>query len=168
MMNNKSNLISKTYTNNYNINKQAPGLQRPWIASPEGTGDVRRSCKKSPHLLVVGAGNSRDPGMVWFRQEAKRGIGGGGGAIGVEIAPSPHRRCLRTPPGLTGNRNPDRLEGGGGGGKDYRDDIEEALPDRQGLASTDRVPATQCTGVAAVSARSVPTRSDGETLDNGF
>jgi hypothetical protein len=76
-------------------------LQRPRIASPEGTGDVRRSFRNSPHLLVVGAGNSRDPGPVWLMQEAKRGIGGGGGAIGVEIAPPPHHRCLRTPPGLT-------------------------------------------------------------------
>ena len=92
----------------------ALGLQRPRIASPEGTGDVRRSCRKSPHLLVVGARNSRDPGPVWLRQEAKRGNGGGGGAIGVEIAPPPHRMCLRTPPGLTGNRNSDKLEGGGG------------------------------------------------------
>jgi hypothetical protein len=28
---------------------------------------------KPPHLLVVGAGNSLDPGPVWLRQEAKWG-----------------------------------------------------------------------------------------------
>ena len=89
-------------------------MHLPRIASPEGSRDVWRSCKKSPHLLVVSARNFRDPGPVWLRQEAKRGIGGGGGAIGVEIAPPPHRRCLRTPPGRMGNRNADRLEGGGG------------------------------------------------------
>ncbi len=71
------------------------------------------AARQPPHLLVVGARNSRDFGPVWLRQEAKRGIGGGGGAIGVEIAPPPHRRCLRTPPGLAGNGNLDRLEGGG-------------------------------------------------------
>ena len=29
--------------------------------------------QEAPHLLVVRAGNSRDPGPVWLRQEAKRG-----------------------------------------------------------------------------------------------
>ena len=29
--------------------------------------------RKPPHLLVVRAGNSRDPGPVWLMQEAKRG-----------------------------------------------------------------------------------------------
>jgi len=33
---------------------------------------VRGKYKKPPHLLVVRAGNSRDPGPVWLRQEAKR------------------------------------------------------------------------------------------------
>ncbi len=42
-----------------------------------------------PHLLVVCVRNSLDPDPVRLRQEAKRGHGGGGGAIGGEIALHP-------------------------------------------------------------------------------
>ena len=38
-----------------------------------GTRDVRGIHRKLPHLPVVGAGNSFDPGPARLRQEAKRG-----------------------------------------------------------------------------------------------
>ena len=63
--------------------------------------EVRGNHRKPPHLLVVGAGNSLDPGPAWHRQEAKRGAQS---PIGEEIVYcSRHYRCFpKTPPGLTG------------------------------------------------------------------
>jgi hypothetical protein len=40
---------------------------------PRGLGPVELRLLGAPHLLVVGAGNSRDPSSVRLRQEAKRG-----------------------------------------------------------------------------------------------
>ena len=49
-----------------------------------------------PHLLVVGAGNSRDPGPARLRPEAKRGARWLLQPIGEEIVHfSSHHRCSR-------------------------------------------------------------------------
>ena len=56
--------------NSYNTLGHAPVLapDREFCES-----EVRRKNRKPPHLLMVRAGNSLDPGPVWLRQEAKRG-----------------------------------------------------------------------------------------------
>ena len=49
-----------------------------------------------PHLLVVGAGNSPDPGLARLRQEAKRGARWLVLPIGEEIVHcNIHHRCSR-------------------------------------------------------------------------
>ena len=45
--------------------------------------------RKLPHLLVVSVGNSADPGPAWSCKRPCGGRGGGGGAIGGEIALPP-------------------------------------------------------------------------------
>jgi hypothetical protein len=78
------------------------------VAAPDreySESEVRGNHRKPPHLLVVGAGNSFDPGPAWHRQEAKRGAQWRRQSpIGEEIGYcSRHFRCLsKTPPGLTG------------------------------------------------------------------
>ena len=59
------------------------------------TGTARGRCQMPPHLLVVGARNSRDPGPARLRQEANRGARWLLQPIGEEIAGcSRHDRCF--------------------------------------------------------------------------
>ena len=67
-------------------NKATSSIVRALVC---GTKTARGRCQIPPHLLVAGDGNSCDPSPVRLRQEAKRGDGGGGGAIGGEIVPQP-------------------------------------------------------------------------------
>ncbi len=56
-----------------------------------GTGTARGRCQMPRRLVVVGAGNSLDPGPARLWHEAKRGTqrSGGGCAIGGEIVHQP-------------------------------------------------------------------------------
>jgi hypothetical protein len=78
------------------------------VAAPDreySESDVRGNHRKPPHLPVVGAGNSFDPGPARRRQEAKRGAQWRlESPIGEEIVHSSRHAgwFSKTPPGLTG------------------------------------------------------------------
>ena len=82
---------------------------RPPVAAPdrepEGLARSGETTGKLPHLLVVGVGNTFDPGPARRRQEAKRGAQWRlESPIGEEIVHSSRHAgwFSKTPPGLTG------------------------------------------------------------------
>ena len=146
--------------------KQGACLQRPRIVGSERAHDCRKSCKKPPHLLVVGAGNSLDPGPARSGKRPSGGRCGGGGAIGGEIAPPSPAHVSFDTAWSDGHKNSEMSQRGRGLG--CRRSNEELCSPGRGSAATDQDPVAAGHKSCGRFAATAPTRSDGETSDNGF
>jgi len=111
----------------------------PRIVGSERTHDCRMNCRKPPHLLVVGAGNSLNPGPARYGRRPRVGRCGGGGAIGGEIAPPPPTHVSLDTARFDGHMNLELRQRGGG--LDCPRSSEERCSPNRGSAATDQVPA---------------------------
>jgi hypothetical protein len=108
-----------------------------WVWS-EPTHDSRRKCRKPAHLLVVGVGDSLDPGPARSSRRPSEGRCGGCGTIGGEIAPPPPAHVSLDTARSDGHKNSELRQRGGG--LDCRGSSEERCSPGNGSAATNQDP----------------------------